>query len=125
MLSIIMGFSQVVASSISKTITDEKGNDVVIKLDCYDLTILRWFVGYMSCGKLTSINVANARYFLIHPEQVFTDIPLLNCGVNEICKRLDKLVQLDVLNKYYHPEFAKTFYAMGSKFIQLIHSDEN
>lgn len=53
MRALIMGFSQPVANSISKTITDENGNTKVLRLDYSDLAVLRWFGSFLASGRMS------------------------------------------------------------------------
>lgn len=124
MRALIMGFSQPVANSVSKIITDENGNTKVLRLDYSDLAVLRWFGSFLASGRMPHINVpGDDTYYLIIPEQLMSDMPLLNCSQDEVEERLNKLVQLNVLKRYYNKDLARAFYANSEMFDKMVNSD--
>ena len=78
---VIEGFSQEYAMTLKKVVPTKGSKDKLIKIDCTDLVILRWFVDfYPNMRKMT---VDGKEYAWLAHNKMLADLPLL-----DISKRL-------------------------------------
>ena len=114
----IEGFSQEYAASLKKEIT-ENGKAKVIRIDCTDLVILRWFVDFFP--SMTKINVGGKEYALLVHSKMMSDLPILNISRKACIERMQKLVKLGILEYKLVEEAERcSFYGFGENYKRMI-----
>ena len=126
----IEGFSQEVALSYHKKITDAKGKTKDMQLDCTDLVILRWFVDFFPNMEHKIID--NKEYGWVTAKKLQDDLPILRLNKRDsLLDRLRKLEILDILESAVDEGKGKKstgkrkYYTFGPNYINLITSDNN
>ncbi len=118
----IEGFSQEYATSLKKNVGTKSGTKV-IKVDCTDLVILRWFVDfYPNMRKMT---VDGKEYAWLAHSKMLVDLPLLDISKRACIERMQKLVEFGIL-EYKLIKEGGTFslYTFGKNYINLVRSDD-
>lgn len=116
------GFSQEVALTFKKNIPAKDGKEKTIKIDCTDLTILRWFVDfYPNMRKMT---VDGKEYAMLTHKKLLDDLPILDITKRSCVERMQKLVEFEIL-EYTLVKEGGTFslYRFGKNYEMLISSD--
>ena len=114
----IEGFSQEYAASLKKEIT-ENGKAKVIRIDCTDLVILRWFVDFFP--SMTKINVGGKEYALLVHSKMMSDLPILNISRKACIERMQKLVKFGILEYKLVEEAGRcSFYGFGENYKRMI-----
>lgn len=112
------GFSQEAALNMRATIT-ENGRTKTIKLDCTDLTILRWIVDFYPSMKKTIIE--GIEYAWLDYKSFIEDMPLLGLSKQSLYKRCIKMVTLGVLtHKTIRSGGTFSYYGFGPKYQCLV-----
>ena len=120
----IEGFSQAYACSLSYTEV-ANGKTRILKLDCTDLVILRWFVDFFNTPKVTKIIVDGKSYAWINYNYLKKQLPIITINKRAIAERLNKMCKLGVLEFHLHQAAGNyTYYRLGKNYINLI-SDSN
>lgn len=117
----IEGFSQEYAITLRKNILSN-GKEKLIKIDCTDLVILRWFVDfYPNMKKMT---VDGQEYAWLSHKKLTEDLPLLDISKRACIDRMQKLVEFGIL-KYKLVKEGGTFslYGFGNNYINLLRSN--
>lgn len=114
------GFSQEVALQFRKNVISNK-KEKTIKIDCTDLTILRWFVDfYPNMRKMT---VDGKEYAWLSHKKLIDDLPILDINKRSCIERMQKLVAFEIL-EYALLKDGGTFslYRFGKNYEKLITS---
>lgn len=111
----IEGFSQEYACSLRKTKEDGK----IIKIECTDLVILRWFVDFYP--KMKKMIVNGREYAFLNHGYLEDELPLLEISKRAFCERMKKMAELGVLD-YTLLKEGGTFplYTFGANYINLV-----
>ena len=119
----ICGFNQEFAVTLKKEIT-ENNKTKVIKIDCTDLVILRWFTDYYPAMK--KVEVDGKQYVWFNHEKVLEDIPLLDITKRSVIDRLQKLVEFKLLSyKFVKKGGTFSLYDFGENYTKLIETTTN
>lgn len=123
MKATIAGFNQEYALSLKKTVPGKNGAEKTIKIDCTDLTILRWLVDFYPSMK--KMNVDGKEYVWLTHKKLLEDIPLLDISQRSCVERMQKLVEFKILD-YRFLKQGGTFslYAFGENYINLVRSTD-
>lgn len=123
MKSTIAGFNQEYALTLRKTVAGKNDAEKTIKIDCTDLTILRWLVDfYPSMKKMT---VDGREYVWLTHKKLQEDIPLLDISKRACVERMQKLVEFGILDyKFLKQGGTFSLYAFGKNYINLVRSTE-
>ena len=98
----------------------------LLGLDNNDLLILRWLVDFSATGKMSFIEDGKSIYYWISYNALCNDLPILNMKKDTVYRRLKKLCNTNVLkSKTIKKGGTFSYYAFGSNYEQLIHSDLN
>lgn len=124
MKSTIAGFNQEYALTLRKTVSGKDGAEKTIKIDCTDLTILRWLVDfYPSMRKMT---VDGKEYAWLTHAKLQEDIPLLDISKRACVERMQKLVEFKILEyKFIKQGGTFSLYAFGENYMNLVRSTEH
>lgn len=115
----IEGFNQEYALSLRQEIFDERGRPRMIKLDCTDLVILRWFVDFFP--KMVKIEVEGVQYAWVSYKDLLEDVPLLDIGKQMLSFRLKKMVCFEILtHKNIKQGGNFSYYGFGKNYRYLI-----
>ena len=119
----IEGFSQQYALSLKREI-EENGKIKIIKIDCTDLLILRWFVDFYPNMKRFTIN--GNEYAWVNYQKLLDDMPLMNIGKHMLSLRLQKMVVFGILTHHTIKNSCGTYscYGFGSSYSNLISDAE-
>lgn len=115
------GFSQEVALTFKKTVAVKDGKEKTIKIDCTDLTILRWFVDFYP--NMRKMNVDGKEYAWLTHKKLIDDLPILDISKRSCVERMQKLVEFEIL-EYTFVKDGGTFslYRFGKNYEKLISS---
>lgn len=115
----ISGFSQEVAVTFRKTVSDKNGRTKEIKLDCTDLQILRWIVDFYPKMRKTEIN--GLWYVWVSYKNVIEDLPLLDIKKQALSDRLQKMCEFEILERTIVREGGTySYYRFGKMYAKLI-----
>lgn len=110
----IEGFNQEVAISLQKEIDGK-----VKKIDCTDLVILRWFVDFNP--EMRKMIIDGKEYSWVFYNKIIEDLPLIDISKRALSERLQKLVDLGILDFYLCKEGGTfTLYRLGNNYSKLI-----
>ena len=110
----IEGFSQEVAINLQKEIDGK-----IKKLDCTDLVILRWFVDFNP--DMRKMTIDGKEYSWVFYNKIIEDLPLIDISKRALSERLQKLVDLGILDFYLCKEGGTfTLYRFGNNYQKLI-----
>ena len=114
----IEGFSQEYAATLKKTVT-VNGKEKLIKIDCTDLVILRWFVDFFP--NMRKMYVNGQEYALLVHKKLVDDLPILDISRKACIERMQKLVEFGIL-KYELVKEGGTYslYGFGENYINLV-----
>lgn len=117
----INGFSQQRALELKKELY-HNGKKTILKLDCIDLQILRWFVDFFP--KMKKLIINGEQYAWVNYMTVNEDLPILGLGKRSLYDRLKKMVSLGIL-KHEHVKDggSYSYYGFGDKYVMLIDTD--
>lgn len=117
----INGFSQHRALELKKEVYDN-GEKTILKLDCIDLQILRWFVDFFP--KMKKLIINGEQYAWVNYTTVNEDLPILGLGKRSLYDRFKKMVSLGIL-KHEHVKDggSYSYYGFGDKYVMLIDTD--
>lgn len=121
MKSTIAGFNQEFALTLKKTVAGKNGAEKTIKIDCTDLTILRWLVDFYPSMK--KMNVDGREYVWLTHKKLQEDIPLLDITKRSCIDRMQKLVEFGILDyKLLRDGGTFSLYAFGKNYMNLVQS---
>lgn len=114
----IEGFNQEYAINLraEKIVKDKKK---LIKVDCTDLVILRWFVDFYPNTK--KVVVDGKEYAWISHKKIVEDLPIVDISKRAFSERLQKLVDFKILTyKLIKENGTFTVYGFGENYINLV-----
>ena len=117
----IHGFSQEIALGFRKEI-ETNGKKTIIKLDCTDLLLLRWFVDFYP--QTNKENIDGKEYGWISYEKVLEDLPLLDLGIKIIYNKFEKMTEFGIL-EHKHVKEEGSYYGFGENYKLLIDTKNN
>lgn len=120
----IAGFNQEYALTLKKSVPVKGGGEKTIKIDCTDLTILRWLVDFWPSMK--KMNLDGKEYAWLTHKKLQEDIPLLDISKRACVERMQKLVEFKILD-YRFLKQGGTFslYAFGENYMNLVRPTEH
>lgn len=124
----ILGFSQKMVCSLTKTIKREGKADLVLKLDMTDLLILQQLADFPNRKKTKKQIVDDKLFFWVDYKGLLEELPILDIKKQALRDRLDKMVELKVLEKAvvnFDRLGSATCFRMGDNYETLLYSDEN
>lgn len=124
----ILGFSQKMVCSLTKTIKRDGKADLVLKLDMTDLLILRQLADFPNRKKTKKQIVDDKLFFWVDYKGLLEELPILDIKKQALRDRLDKMVELNVLEKAvvnFDRLGSATCFRMGDNYETLLYSDEN
>lgn len=114
----IEGFSQEYACSLKKEV-EKKGKPKIIKIDCTDLVILRWFVDFYP--KMMKVEVEGVQYAWVSYSDLLRDMPLLDMQKRMLAYRLQKLADFKILkHKTVKANGTFSYYGFGENYTKLV-----
>lgn len=121
MKNTIAGFDQAYALTLKKTVPGKGGAPKTIKIDCTDLTILRWLVDFYPSMKKKIVD--DKEYVWLTHKKLMEDLPLLDITKRSCIDRMQKLVEFGIL-EYKLLKAGGTFslYAFGENYMNLVQS---
>lgn len=117
----IEGFNQEYAITLRKEV-EINGKNVIKKIDCTDLVILRWFVDFYP--NMKKINVDNREYAWISHGKLLEDLPIIDINKRSFIERMKKLVEFGILD-YKLIKKGGTFsvYTFGENYKYMVSSE--
>ena len=117
----IEGFNQEYAMTLKKEV-EINGKNVLKKIDCTDLVILRWFVDFYP--NMKKINVDNREYAWISHGKLLEDLPIIDINKRSFIERMKKLVDFGIL-EYKLIKKGGTFsvYTFGENYKYMVSSE--
>lgn len=114
----IHGFSQEIALGFRKEL-ETNGKKTIIKLDCTDLLLLRWFVDFFPKMKKTNVN--GKEYAWVNYSTVIEELPLLGISKQSVYLHFSKMVEFGILeHKHIKEGGSYSYYAFGINYEALI-----
>lgn len=95
----ILDFNQEAVLSIYKIIKDKKGKDRKIALDVSDLLIIQVIADIIHRDKFTKQIIDDKLYYWITYNLILEDLPILDIKKQALSDRIDKMVELGILEK--------------------------
>lgn len=95
----ILGFSQEQVCAIKKDVQTDNGNIKHLCLDVVDLLILKDVSDFMNRSKIIKLTIDDKIYFSITHKCILEDLPILGIKKQALKDRIDKMVQLGILDK--------------------------
>ena len=117
----IDGFNQEYAMTLRKEV-EINGKNVIKKIDCTDLVILRWFVDFYP--NMKKINIDNREYAWISHGKLLEDLPIIDISKRSFIERMKKLVEFGIL-EYKLIKKGGTFsvYTFGENYKYMVSSE--
>lgn len=117
----IDGFNQEYAMTLRKEV-EINGKNVIKKIDCTDLVILRWFVDFYP--NMKKINIDNREYAWISHGKLLEDLPIIDISKRSFIDRMKKLVEFGIL-EYKLIKKGGTFsvYTFGENYKYMVSSE--
>lgn len=117
----IDGFNQEYAMTLRKEV-QINGKNVIKKIDCTDLVILRWFVDFYP--NMKKINVDGREYAWISHGKLLEDLPIIDINKRSFIERMKKLVDFGILD-YQLIKKGGTFsvYTFGDNYKYMVSSE--
>ena len=95
----ILGFNQILVTSIVGYKKDAKGKTKELKLDMNDLIIMREIADFMNRKKIIKYTIDDKMFFSIQYQSIIEDLPILGIKQQALADRIDKLVFLKIIEK--------------------------
>ena len=116
----IDGFNQEYAMTLRKEV-EINGKNVIKKIDCTYLVILRWFVDFYP--NMKKINIDNREYAWISHGKLLEDLPIIDISKRSFIDRMKKLVEFGIL-EYKLIKKGGTFsvYTFGENYKYMVSS---
>ena len=119
----IEGFNQKYAMSLRATVPN-RDKEKLIKIDCTDLVILRWFVDFYP--NMKKMVVDGREYAWLSHKKIMEDLPLIDISKRGFSERLQKLVEFKILTyKLIKEGGTFTIYGFGENYINLVKDSTN
>lgn len=120
MKNTIAGFNQEYALTLKKQVPTKTG-EKTIKIDCTDLTILRWLVDFYPSMKKKIVD--DREYVWLTHKKLMDDLPLLDITKRSCIDRMQKLVEFGILDyKLLKQGGTFSLYAFGENYMNLVQS---
>ena len=119
----ILGFSQKGALSLSKMAIDKNGKEKTIQLDVADLLILQEISDFMNRKKIIKYNIDDKTFFSVQYSVILEDLPILGIKKQALSDRIDKMVNLGIIEKNIVKNQAGSFSAfrLTEKYEDLVY----
>lgn len=123
----ILGFSQEQVCAIKKDVQTDNGNIKHLCLDVVDLLILKDVSDFMNRSKIIKLTIDDKIYFSITHKCILEDLPILGIKKQALKDRIDKMVQLGILDKKVVRDNGGTWvgYRTTKVYEDLIYSNNN
>ena len=123
----ILGFSQEQVCAIKKDVQTDNGNIKHLCLDVVDLLILKDVSDFMNRTKIIKLTIDDKIYFSITHKCILEDLPILGIKKQALKDRIDKMVQLGILDKKVVRDNGGTWvgYRTTKVYEDLIYSNNN
>lgn len=123
----ILGFNQEIVCAIKKDVQTDNGNIKHLCLDVIDLLILKDFSDFMNRSKIIKLTIDDKIYFSITHKCILEDLPILGIKKQALKDRIDKMVQLGILDKKVVRDNGGTWvgYRTTKVYEDLIYSNNN
>ena len=123
----ILGFSQEQVCAIKKDVQTDNGNIKRLCLDVVDLLILKDVSDFMNRSKIIKLTIDDKIYFSITHKCILEDLPILGIKKQALKDRIDKMVQLGILDKKVVRDNGGTWvgYRTTKVYEDLIYSNNN
>ena len=117
----IFGFSQEKVLSLSRVIVDKNGKEKDIYLDISDLMILQVMGDFMNRSKIIKYTINDKTYFNVQYKIILQDLPILKIKQQALTDRLNKMVELEVLEKEIvrNQSGSYSVFRIGEKYEEL------
>ena len=117
----IFGFSQEKVLSLSRVIVDKNGKEKDISLDISDLMILQVMGDFMNRSKIIKYTINDKTYFNVQYKIILQDLPILKIKQQALTDRLNKMVELEVLEKEIvrNQSGSYSVFRIGEKYEEL------
>ena len=117
----LYGFSQQRALEFRKEI-ERRGKKAILKLDCTDLMLLRWFVDFFP--RMAKKHVDGKEYAWVNYATIIEDLPLLEMGKKALYDRFKKMVDFGILeHKHIKDGGSYSFFGFGVNYEVLIDTE--
>lgn len=114
----IEGFSQEYACSLKKEV-EEKGKSKIIKIDCTDLAILRWFTDFYPAMQKAIVD--GREYAFLSHQYLADEMPILDISKKGYIARMQKLVEFGILDyKLIKKDGNIPMYTFGTNYVHLV-----
>ena len=123
----ILGFNQEIVCAIKKDVQTNNGNIKHLCLDVIDLLILKDVSDFMNRSKIIKLTIDDKIYFSITHKCILEDLPILGRKKQALKDRIDKMVQLGILDKKVVRDNGGTWvgYRITKVYEDLIYSNNN
>lgn len=123
----ILGFNQEIVCAIKKDVQTDNGNIKHLCLDVIDLLILKDVSDFMNRSKIIKLTIDDKIYFSITHKCILEDLPILGIKKQALKDRIDKMVQLGILDKKVVRDNGGTWvgYRTTKVYEDLIYSNNN
>jgi hypothetical protein len=117
----ILDFNQEKVLSLHKVVENKKGKSIVLKLDIVDLQILQVIADFMNRTNIIKYTIDDKTYFSIQYKVIIDDLPILDIKQQALSDRLNKMVELGVIEKQVikNQSGSYTAFRMGENYINL------
>lgn len=114
----IEGFNQAYAMTLRKEV-EKNGKKKVIKIDCTDLVILRWFVDFYP--RMKKMEFDGVQYAWLSHNKLKEDLPIVDISKKSFIERMKKLVEFEILEyKIVKSEGTFSLYRFGKNYGNMI-----
>lgn len=114
----IEGFSQEYACTLKKEV-EEKGKPKIIKIDCTDLAILRWFTDFYPAMQKAIVD--GKEYAFLSHQYLADEMPILDISKKGYIARMQKLVEFGILDyKLIKKDGNIPMYTFGANYVHLV-----
>ena len=123
----ILGFNQELVCAIKKDVQTDNGNIKRLCLDVVDSLILKDVSDFMNRSKIIKLTIDDKIYFSITHKCILEDLPILGIKQQALKDRIDKMVQLGILDKKVVRDNGGTWvgYRTTKVYEDLIYSNDN
>lgn len=123
----ILGFNQEIVCAIKKDVQTDNGNIKHLCLDVIDLLILKDVSDFINRSKIIKLTIDDKIYFSITHKCILEDLPILGIKKQALKDRIDKMVQLGILDKKVVRDNGGTWvgYRTTKVYEDLIYSNNN
>lgn len=117
----LYGFSQQRALEFRRE-TEKNGKKTILKLDCTDLMLLRWFVDFFP--RMTKKHIEGKEYAWVNYATVIEDLPLLDLTKQSIYLKFKKMADFKILeHKHIKDGGSYSYFGFGVNYEVLIDTE--